>query len=394
MRRGSREEHGISTVRLSPVALRPEAPAVAHGALRGGLPRPAAVRAGRAAATNGAAIVKVAAGGAAPLRLPQLKRRTSALRISHVAPRPADLAVGRTAQCGAASAAGCRARRPSGGGSGRQRRGERHDCRGHRRGFPANARILETRRRAGSVDGSAAGTSASAATAVSVRLPRQTGSHAKYIGEFLGSAECFSVRQHARALSARERDGTCAPPSAGFDREALARRAAFRCRPRRVPSRRRRNVHQFPRRHSNFFSPTRFFGGSKCRVPSCALRLCGGCGGCKSGERVGRAPSAGGRSRGSSSWQRDRLAAHRCHDEMANPGSRKRVASPAPVERPAEEHAANALGAASGRGPIVVRSAERISGAWRQSKRKLRYTASKNGRRICSAAMHASTRSR
>ena len=98
------------------------------------------------------------------------------------------------------------------------------------------------------------------------------------------------------------------------DREALARRAAFRCRPRCVPSRRRRSVHQFPRRHLNF-SPTRFFGGSKCRVPSCALRLCGGCGGCKSGERVGWAPSVAAAHAEALLGSGIALAAHRCHDE-------------------------------------------------------------------------------
>ena len=137
MRLGSREgaRHFNGSALARRARPRPRPSRTAHRA--GGLPRPAAVRAARAAATQGAATAKVAAGGAAPLRLPQLNagRRRSGSRTSRRVPRTWRSGARRSAA--SASAAGCRARRPSGGGSGRQRRGERHDCRGHRRGFPA-----------------------------------------------------------------------------------------------------------------------------------------------------------------------------------------------------------------------------------------------------------------
>jgi hypothetical protein len=48
--------------------------------------------------------------------------------------------------------------------------------------------------------------------------------------------------------------------------------------------------------------------------------------------------------------------------------------------------AVNALGVASGLEPIVALNAERTSGAWRQSKRKPKDTASQSGWRNSSAA--------
>jgi hypothetical protein len=59
-----------------------------------------------------------------------------------------------------------------------------------------------------------------------------------------------------------------------------------------------------------------------------------------------------------------------------------------PVEETPGENrlAANALGVASGLEPIVALNAVRTSGAWRQSKRKPKHTASQSGWRNSDAA--------